>query len=67
MRKSFRRAAHTLKSNARTFGAEHLAGLAHELEMMGRESNLDTGNRLEVMEEALNEVMGQLRELKAVQ
>lgn len=60
---SFRRAAHTLKSNARTFGAEHLAALAHELETMGRENNLETGDRLKVLEEALAEVMSRLKGL----
>jgi HPt (histidine-containing phosphotransfer) domain-containing protein len=33
----FERAAHSLKSNAASFGATRLAGLARELELMGRE------------------------------
>jgi HPt (histidine-containing phosphotransfer) domain-containing protein len=61
---AFRRAAHTLKSNARTFGAGGLADLSQELETMGRENNLETGNRLEVMEEALAEVVRQLKALR---
>lgn len=61
---SFRRAAHTLKSNAATFGAHRLTDLARELETMGRENNLDTGNRLQVLEEAVTEVIQHLKELK---
>ena len=61
---SFRRAAHTIKSHAATFGATELAGLARELEMMGRENNLETGNRLEVMKEAFEQVSHKLRELR---
>lgn len=60
---SFRRAAHTLKSNAATFGATDLSGLARELEMLGRENNLAVGNRLQVLEEAFDQVKNQLNEL----
>ena len=60
---SFRRAAHTLKSNAATFGATDLSGLARELEMLGREKNLEVGNRLQVLEEAFDQVKNQLNEL----
>ncbi|HMU94628.1 MAG TPA: Hpt domain-containing protein [Anaerolineales bacterium] len=56
----FRRAAHSLKSNAATFGATELAGLARELEMLGREKNLEIGNRLEVLQDAFEQVRGQL-------
>lgn len=61
---SFRRAAHTLKSNAATFGAHRLTDLARELETMGRENNLDAGNRLQILEEAVTEVIQHLKELK---
>ena len=61
---SFRRAAHTVKSNAATFGATQLATLARELESMGRENNLEIGNRLQVMEEAFHQVKNQLNALK---
>lgn len=61
---AFRRAAHSLKSNAATFGAEDLQALARELEMMGREQNLDVGNRLEVLKEAFELVKKQLSELR---
>ena len=37
---TFRRAAHSLKSNSANFGATTLAGQARELEMMAREGNL---------------------------
>ena len=60
---SFRRAAHTLKSNAATFGAEGLASLARELEMMGRDNNLAVGDRLEVLNEAFEQVKSELQEL----
>jgi histidine phosphotransfer protein HptB len=61
---SFRRAAHSMKSNAATFGAMELSILAKELEASGRENNLEIGNRLEVMEEAFRQVESQLRALK---
>ena len=61
---SFRRAAHSLKSNAATFGATSLAGLARELEMLGRENVLEIGNRLEVLQDAFEQVRGQLDGLR---
>ncbi len=61
---SFRRAAHTLKSNAATFGAMQLSSLARELESMGRDNNLEIGNRLEVLEEAFQKAKSQLIELR---
>jgi histidine phosphotransfer protein HptB len=61
---SFRRAAHSIKSNAATFGASQLAALARELESMGRENNLEIGNRLEVLEEAFQKAKSQLIELR---
>ena len=61
---SFRRAAHTLKSNAATFGAMQLSSFARELESMGRENNLEIGNRLEVLEEAFQKAKSQLIELR---
>ena len=44
---TFRRAAHSLKSNSANFGAMQLSSLARELELMGKE------NRLEQAEETL--------------
>lgn len=61
---SFRRAAHSMKSNAATFGAMELSLLAKELEGLARENNLEIGNRLEVMEESFRQVESQLRALK---
>jgi len=58
---SFRRNAHSLKSNANTFGAMELGTLAKELEFMARENNLDVGNRLEVLNEAYDRVAEELK------
>ena len=60
----FRRATHSMKSNAATFGCMELAELARELETMGRDNNLEIGNRLERMEAAFQEVDSLLRSLK---
>ena len=57
---SFRRNAHSLKSNANTFGATELGTLAKGLELMGRENNLDIGNRLEVLKETFGKVADEL-------
>ena len=62
---SFRRNAHSLKSNANTFGATELGVLAKELELMGRENNLDIGNRLEVLNEAFGKVAEELKGMRA--
>jgi HPt (histidine-containing phosphotransfer) domain-containing protein len=61
---TFRRNAHSLKSNAFTFGATELGGLARELEVMGRENNLAIGNRLEVLKEAFGTVAQELKGLR---
>jgi HPt (histidine-containing phosphotransfer) domain-containing protein len=61
---TFRRAAHSMKSNAATFGAMELSMRAKELESLGRENNLEIGNKLEVMEESFRQVESQLRALK---
>lgn len=61
---SFRRNAHSLKSNANTFGATELAALAKELEMMGREQNLQVGNRLEVLNEEFQHVAEELKGMR---
>lgn len=58
---SFRRNAHSLKSNANTFGAIELGTLAKELEFMAKENNLDIGNRLELMKEAYDKVAEELK------
>jgi len=61
---SFRRNAHSLKSNALTFGAPELGALAKELESMGRENNLAVGNRLEVLNEAFERVAEELKGMR---
>ncbi len=61
---SFRRNAHSLKSNANTFGATELGVLAKELEFMGKENNLDIGNRLEVLNEAFGKVAEELKGMR---
>ena len=60
----FRRNAHSLKSNANTFGATELGELAKELELMARGNNLDVGNRLETLENAFEKVADELRGLR---
>ncbi len=63
---SFRRAAHSMKSNAATFGASQLAVLAKELEMLGKENKLhETGDRLKALEEAYEAVRIELTGLKS--
>ena len=61
---SFRRNAHSMKSNANTFGATELATLAKELEVMGRENNLEIGNRLEVLKEAYGKAAEELKGMR---
>jgi len=61
---SFRRNAHSLKSNATTFGAGDLSRLAKELEMMGRENNLDIGERLGVLKEEFEKAAEELRGMR---
>jgi histidine phosphotransfer protein HptB len=61
---SFRRNAHSLKSNANTFGATELGALAKELELMGRENNLDVGNRIEILKDSFAKVAEELRGLR---
>jgi histidine phosphotransfer protein HptB len=62
---SFRRNAHSLKSNAATFGASELATLAKELEIMGREGNLEIGARLEALKESFAAATEALKGLRA--
>ena len=61
---SFRRNAHSFKSNANTFGATELGVLAKELETMGKESNLEIGNRLDVLSEMFDKVAEELRGMR---
>ncbi len=61
---TFRRNAHSLKSNANTFGATELASLAKELEFMAKENNLDIGDRLEVLKESFAVVAEELKRMR---
>ena len=60
---TFRRNAHSLKSNANTFGATELGELAKELESMARDNDLKIGNRFEAIVEAYEEVARELETL----
>jgi histidine phosphotransfer protein HptB len=60
----FRRNAHSLKSNANTFGATELGALAKELEFMAKENNLEIGNRLAVLNEAYGKVAEALKGMR---
>jgi len=61
---TFRRAAHSLKSNAATFGATRLFDQAKELEFMARENRLgEVGDRIEVLEEMYRNVARELKDL----
>ena len=61
----FRRNAHSLKSNANTFGATELGVLAKELEHMAKENNLEVGTRLEILKEAFSKVAEELQGMRA--
>lgn len=61
-----RRAAHSMKSNANTFGAGELAALSKELEMLGKENKLvEAGSRLKALEEACAAACAELKGLKS--
>ena len=61
---SFRRNAHSLKSNANTFGATELGLLARELEFMAKENNLNIEDRLDILREAFATVAEELRGMR---
>lgn len=61
---SFRRNAHSLKSNANTFGATELGVLAKELEFMARENNLDVGSKLDVLDESFTVAAEELKGMR---
>ena len=62
----FRRAAHSMKSNAATFGASQLAALSKELETLGKESKLnEAGDKLQALDEAYASVSAELQGLKS--
>jgi HPt (histidine-containing phosphotransfer) domain-containing protein len=60
-----RRAAHSLKSNAATFGADRLAGVAREMEMMAKSGTLEGAeSRLSVVEAEYAQLSPLLEKLK---
>jgi histidine phosphotransfer protein HptB len=62
---TFRRAAHSLKSNAATFGALALSEMAKELEMMARENQLGSvDGKLASLSLAFKEASRVLKELQ---
>jgi HPt (histidine-containing phosphotransfer) domain-containing protein len=62
---SFRRAAHSLKSNGATFGASHLSDLARDMEMLGKENKLDEAARqMPSLEGVLQAVAAELKGLR---
>lgn len=62
---SFRRAAHSLKSNAATFGALELAALARELEDTARAGNLPAAERLAALQSSYDDASVELTGLRA--
>lgn len=61
---SFRRNAHSLKSNAYTFGATELGDLARELEAMAREQDINIGDRLDTLKDIFAQVVHELEGLR---
>jgi HPt (histidine-containing phosphotransfer) domain-containing protein len=62
---TFRRAAHSLKSNSATFGATRLSALAKEIELLARENKLEeAGSRLASLQEAFQIVAEELKGLR---
>jgi HPt (histidine-containing phosphotransfer) domain-containing protein len=59
----FRRAAHSLKSNANTFGATALAALAKELELSGLQAALDKPDALAPARAEYERVAAALKEM----
>jgi HPt (histidine-containing phosphotransfer) domain-containing protein len=61
---TFRRAAHSLKSNGQSFGALRLASLARELEAMGRDGRLEEASpKVSQLESAYDETVLALKAL----
>ncbi len=61
---SFRRAAHSLKSTAASFGANQLSSLALELESMARANDLNIGARLELLQSAYEQAALEIKGLR---
>jgi len=60
---SFRRAAHSMKSNAATFGAMQLSAMAKELEGLARANDLNIGNKLELLKNTYAQTASELKKL----
>ena len=61
---TFRRAAHSLKSNSATFGAHRMAEVARGLEISGKEDNLEgASRRINELESVYQKVAQELKEL----
>jgi HPt (histidine-containing phosphotransfer) domain-containing protein len=61
---TFRRTAHSLKSNGQSFGAMRLATLARELEVMGRDGRLEeASSKVSQLESTYDETAQALRAL----
>jgi len=61
---AFRREAHSMKTNAATFGATDLAELAKSLEYLARENQLDhVGDQLDLLESLHKEVQSEMETL----
>lgn len=61
---AFRREAHSMKTNAATFGATDLAELAKSLEYLARENQLDqVGDKLDLLESMHRTVQSELETL----
>lgn len=62
---AFRRAAHSLKSNGKTFGATAFAEMARELEYLGRDNQLATaGNKVERLAQEFTRVAAALKAMR---
>jgi len=64
----FRREAHSMKTNAATFGATDLAELAKSLEYLARENQLDkVGDQLDLLENKYKTAQSELETLSNVE
>jgi HPt (histidine-containing phosphotransfer) domain-containing protein len=62
---SVRQAAHSLKSNSASFGADRLAGVARELEMIAKSGTLDGAeSKLSAVKAEYAQLLPLLQELK---
>jgi histidine phosphotransfer protein HptB len=62
---TFRRAAHSLKSNSATFGAHRLVELARDLEVKGKENRFEgESGRINELEAVYQKVARELKDLR---